>query len=606
MRAALLATTILGVMTPSAGFAQATTAPQATKAAPSEAAASADSTATPPAGTAQNGLGDIIVTAQRRAENAQRAAVAISAVQGADLVRAGVTQVDRLSEQVPALTILPTTTGNAVFIRGVGNFTLTPNSDPATAFNYDGVYVGRPTGTAGVFYDLERVEVLKGPQGTLYGRNATAGAINIIPVQPKPGELGAYGSVSYGNYNAVIAEGAANLPLGPDGALRISGMESRHDAYLRDGTSTEQIAGVRVQLKARLTPQLTVRVASDYSHVGGTGNTVSYLGAYAYNAAAGRYVFRPSGLPIDEGLLTARAAAFRTTLPSGPAARPFDPVAPLPFQRNDLFGANAQIDWTTGIGTFTIVPGWRYGKLDYLATFGAYYREREKDNQYNLEARLTGRPIGPLDYTLGVFFYHEAIDLRTAVSLSAAANFLTQSYRTNSFAPFGRLTLHVDDRLRLVGGLRYTNDRKSFTGTTVGNTIICAARVAGVPSCPTVPLFPVVEDPAQLPFRIPAASGGTLPILVNGMPTGAIVARADRLDNSRLKNTRFTYRAAVEFDAAARSLLYASVETGHRSGGFAPATGFETYEPEYITAYTLGSKNRFFDNRVQLNVEAFW
>ena len=100
-------------------------------------------------------------------------------------------------------------------------------------------------------------------------------------------------------------------------------------------------------------------------------------------------------------------------------------------------------------------------------------------------------------------------------------------------------------------------------------------------------------------------NGAPRPILVNGVPTGAIVVRADRFDDSNLKNSRTTYRAAAEFDVAKQSLAYASVETGYRSGGFSPATGFTTFKPEYITAFTVGTKNRFLDSRLQLNVEAF-
>lgn len=556
-----------------------------------------------------SGLGDIVVTAQRREENLQRAAVAVDVVSGADLVAAGVTQADRLNEQVPALTIQPTSTGNLVFIRGVGNFTLTPNSDPATAFNYDGVYVGRPTGTNGVFFDLERVEVLKGPQGTLYGRNATGGAINIIPVQPRIGELSGYGSIAYGNYDTLAAEGAINVPLGESGAFRLSGSRAKRDGYQRDGTTDQDDYSFRAQMKAELTPDLTVRVAGDYAHVGGVGTSVSYNGNYLFNPATRGYVFVPAPTGPAEGIFTPAAQAFRQTIPAGPAGRRLTPLDIYPFQDNDFYGANAQIDADLGFGTLTIIPAWRYGDEDYLSSAGGFaYRQRQKNEQFSLEARLTGDRVGIFDYVLGGFVYDERLRVRTGLSLAAAANFLVNDYRTKSLAPFGRLTAHLADSLRVVGGIRYTEDRKRFTGTTIGNTIVCTVRVppvVGAPSCPTVPLFPFFEDLSQSPIPLPGPNG-VRPIFNNGVPTGAIVARADRFDNSRLTNDRFTYRGAVEFDAGLQSLLYASVETGYRSGGFNPATGFESYEPEYITAYTVGSKNRFFDNRVQINVEAFW
>ncbi|WP_010188363.1 TonB-dependent receptor [Sphingomonas sp. PAMC 26605] len=564
---------------------------------PATSADAASANATP----GQQGLADIIVTAQRRSENLQRAAVAVSVVQGADLVAAGITQPGRLGELAPALTIQPSSTGNLIFLRGVGNFTLTPNSDPAIAFNYDGVYIGRPTSTNGLFYDLDRIEVLKGPQGTLYGRNATGGAINLIPAQPKLGDLSGYLTASYGDYNAVVAEGAINLPLGETGALRVSASTSRHDGYLSDGTSDDNTTSLRVQMKVKLTPALTVRLAGDYSHVGGIGAGVSYISNYSYNPVAGRYATVLSGLTLADGLYTPAAQAYRTTITAGPSGRKEDAIAPYPFQRNNFYGANAQIDYDTGAGTLTIIPAWRYASLNYLAEAAAFpYRNREKDEQFSIEARFTGNRIGIFDYTLGGYYYDETIRNRTALNLSAAENFLIQNYRTRSFAPFGRLTAHLTERLRVIGGVRYSKDIKSFVGNTTALNLVCVVRVAGVPTCPNAHLFTTVDTLSQVPFAVPS---GPAPIPQGA--SGAIVVRTDSTFNDRLTNDRVTYHGGVEFDLAPRSLLYATVESGYRSGGFSAAQGFETYQPETITAYTVGLKNRFFDNRVQLNVEGF-
>ncbi len=573
--------------------AQAT--PLAQGAASSADAASANAT------PGQEGLEEIIVTAQRRSENLQRAAVAVSVVQGSDLVAAGITQPDRLGELAPALTIQPSSTGNLIFMRGVGNFTLTPNSDPAIAFNYDGVYLGRPTSTNGLFYDLDRIEVLKGPQGTLYGRNATGGAINVIPTQPKLGELSGYATASYGNYDAVVAEGAVNVPLGDNGALRASASTSRHDGYLSDGTSDDKTTSLRLQMKAALTPALTVRVAGDYSHVGGVGAGVSYVSNYLFNPATGAYLtFKPT-TGLDEGVYTPAAQAYRSNIFVPVAGRRLDAISPYPFQSNNFYGANAQIDYDTGAGTLTIIPAWRYGSLNYLAEAASFpYRNREKDEQFSIEARFTGERIGIFDYIVGGYFYDDSINARVALNLSAAENFLVQKYDNRSFAPFGRLTAHVSDRLRLVGGLRYSKDIKSFVGTGIALNLVCMVRVAGVPTCPTARLFTTVDNISQVPFPVPAG-----PVPIPQGASGAIIVRSDSAYNNRLTNDRLTYHGGVEFDVADRSLLYATVESGYRSGGFSAALGFETYQPELITAYTVGLKNRFLDNRVQLNVEGF-
>lgn len=543
------------------------------------------------------GLADIIVTAQRRDESLQRAAVAIDVVTGDNLRDAGITQPDRLGDLSPALAVQGTSAGSIIFVRGVGNFTLTPNSDPATAFNYDGVYLGRPTSTGGTFYDLQRVEILKGPQGTLYGRNATAGAINVIPVRPKPGEFSGYGSFSSGNYDAVQAEGAINVPMGENGALRVSGNVVQHDGYLRDGSNDERSNGLRVQMLAELTPELTVRLAGDYSHTGGIGNSVSYDSGNFYDFAAGRYVGVPSGLSVAEGLGTPAADAYRQMQQAGPAGRTLGPLGFTPFQNNDFYGASAEISYNAGFGTLTVVPAWRYADLDYLSTGAGFgYRVVEADEQYSVEARFAGDRIGPVDYIFGAFYYDESIKSETSLNFSASDSFGVADISTKSFAPFGRITLHVNDVLRVVGGLRYTTDRKSFRSDSVGRTIVCVAA-----SCPTAPLFPQVDNLADIGFEFPDEGG--FPVFLES--SGAIVVRADTHYASKLTTHRATYRGAVEYDVAPNSLLYGSVETGFRSGGFSGAIGYETYQPEYITAFTIGMKNRFFGNRLQLNIEAF-
>ena len=127
------------------------------------------------------GLEEIVVTAQRREESLQKAAVAVTAVTGDDLTKSGITETANLGRLVPSLVVQPTGGTTSFFLRGVGTNSQNSFAENAVAFNFNGVYVGRPTAPAGVFYDLERVEVVKGPQGTLYGRNATGGAINVIP-----------------------------------------------------------------------------------------------------------------------------------------------------------------------------------------------------------------------------------------------------------------------------------------------------------------------------------------------------------------------------------------------------------------------------------------
>ena len=560
---------------------------------------SSSQTANAEQSTTSQQLTEIIVTAQRLKENLQRASVPVAVASGTALIAAGVTQVDRLDELTPALSTQNGGTGPILFIRGVGNFAVAVNADPAIAFNYDGIYVARPSSMTGMFYDLDRIEVLKGPQGTLYGRNATGGAINVIPTQPQFGAFDGYGTVSHGNYDTTTFEGAVNVPVGDKSALRVSGSVAQHDGYLRDGTLDQDDKSLRVQLKSELTSELTVRLSADYSHSGSVGFGSTYLANYVYNSAAKSYTFVQSGLPLSEGFYTPAAQTYYSTVKV--AGRDLTALAPYPFQNNDFYGANAEITYETAAGTLTVVPGWRHASLDFL-TGVVDYRDREKDAQYSVEARFTGKGLGIFDYTVGGYYFDETIHQDLALSLASALALTNSDYYTKSGAVFGRLRAHVTDQLRLVGGLRYTNDNKNFDSQSTSGVLICPNPLG----CPNGVLFPLVNSIAALPFNFPAVSGGVVPQIAGGHPTGELVAGTEGRSNASLNNGDVTYRAAIEYDVAPRSLLYASYETGYRSGGFNSAAGFETYQPEYIDASTLGIKNRFFDNRIQLNFEGFY
>ena len=540
-------------------------------------------------------LGEVIVTAQQRGENLQKAAVPVDVVKGSDLVASGVTSVDYINKLVPALTIEGTGSGNIIFIRGVGNFALQTSSDPAVAFNYDGIYIGRPISTATTFYDLQRIEVLKGPQGTLYGRNATGGAINVIPEQPILNRFTGYASTSFGNYGTSDTEGAVNLPVGDNAAFRVSGAYVRHDGYLADGTSSEDAGGVRVQFKDALTPDVTLRLSGDYAHQGGTGQGESYLLKYTPNPATLQNIVTPSNIPLSQGEFSPEGQAFLQTVTAGTAGRTFVPFTNRPFEDNSVYGLHLQLDWTTPIGVVTILPAWRHTDKDNLAVPGFILADLQSDNQYSVETRLVGSYNHVLDYNAGIYFYDETINDQQSANVESLSTFTQAHYRTDSYAAYGRLTWHVTDKLRLSGGVRYTDDLKDFH--TASQTLVLVCRLPT--GCPAAPLLPYTATLAEQPF-VPAASGG---VSVSG--AGTIVSRSDTAARSALSVQKPTYRFGVEYDLAPRSLGYATVEKGYRSGGFNTAAGFLTYAPETITAYTVGLKNRFFDNRLQLNLEGF-
>ncbi|MFV0645450.1 MAG: TonB-dependent receptor, partial [Sphingomonadaceae bacterium] len=229
------------------------------------------------------GLTVITVTAQRREETLQDAAIPINAASGEDLVKSGVADATALNKVAPSLYVSSGGGANAgFFVRGVGNFTNNGYTAPAVAFNIDGVYIGRVSSTLASFLDVDRVEVLKGPQGTLYGRNATGGAINVIPKKPVLGALEGNISGQYGNYDALELTGAVNLPMGEQVAARLAASYSKRDGYFDDNTWRSKDLALRAQVYAELSDAVNIRLSMDYSTQKGTVSGVNIDGIYTF------------------------------------------------------------------------------------------------------------------------------------------------------------------------------------------------------------------------------------------------------------------------------------------------------------------------------------
>ena len=561
----------------------------------------------------QQGLGDIIVTAQRFSQSAQKAPLAVTVVKPEELVRQNITRAEDLSRVVPALVATSSGGPNTTFfLRGVGNTTVNSYSDPAISFNYDGVYIGRPNSTQGFFYDLQRIEVLKGPQGTLYGRNATGGAINVIPNHPVAGQTNGYAQASYGNYNAVQTQGGINLPVGSTAAFRLSGNYLKHDGYYSDGTGDQKQAGVRAQFLINLSPDLTTRFAADYAHQGGVGAGSFIYGTFAFNPALGRYVFTPTPQLGDRvGVHDPRTEAFVQTRFIAQAGRNSEAVNSYPHSDNSVWGVTNETNWKTAAGTLTVQAAYRKSKVDSLSTTSNFrgFFQQENTNQLTLEARFAGKFGTVADYLVGAFLLDENIDAKAVINqitVLPIQNYLTG---TNSKAVFGRLAIHATDALTFTAAGRYTSDTKRMNGLSNVYTFNCGNPFAPPQDlCPTAPLLPLVYTAADVVAYYTALG---IPVGNNGVQPPPILNRPRILNtqiaiNSTLKTKKFTYRLGADWQLTPSHLLYVSYETGFHGGGFNFGKGLETYKPETISAFTLGSKNRFFDNKLQLNIEAFY
>jgi iron complex outermembrane recepter protein len=541
---------------------------------------------TPSEGAAPAALEEIIVTAQRRSENLQRAALAVSAVSGDELASAGATRVQDLTALVPSVQIATAAGPYPLFyMRGVGNFNGNALSDAAVALNLDGVYLARPSSTGGMFYDLERLEVLKGPQGTLYGRNATGGAINVITRKPT-NEFGGDAEIDVGNYGLKKVNAALNVPLSDTVAARLSIQTVDRDGYFSDGTDDDRSKAGRLQMRFTPSDGLSILTSADFYHQGGKG-----VGSTLLQAGVPGYLDGDARIGMNDARIS---AVFAHTLVF-PAAGFLGPVLqngiggePLPqsvHQDNNFWGLGATLNWTSAAGTLTVIPAFRHGELNYVSTEPSFIvDQRETDKQTSLEARFASPEELRWSYIAGVYYIDESNEVNSTFDQQVNASEDQFKPDTKSYAGFGRVRFSVTDSFRLTGGLRYTRDDKSLSGGYESQQTLCPAFLAWAGN-------------PQHAFPPPLCFGGVGQITVPLAPIN--------LDTSKTWSET-TWRAGAEWDVAQQSMVYVSVETGYKAGGFYFTGDNPVYDPEKLTAYTLGSKNRFLDNRLQLNLEAYY
>jgi iron complex outermembrane recepter protein len=526
-------------------------------------------------------LEEIVVTAQRREENLQHAAIAVTAIAGDKLGEAGAIKVQDLTQLVPSMQVAVAAGPYPLFyLRGVGNFNGNPLSDSAVALNLDGVYIARPSSTAGLFYDLSRVEVLKGPQGTLYGRNATGGAINVITNKPSTDEISGDASVEFGNYGTKNINGALNLPVSSTLAVRLAVQSTQHDGYLSDGSDDDKGKAARLSALYTPTDSLTINTTADYYHQGGKG-----AGATVLQPGIGFIDGNPriGNTSAPANALYASTFYFLAGDTFGPLtdkALFFSPLPLEPHQNNDYWGLGTTIDWKSDAGTLTVVPAYRESTLNFTSTAAGFLiDQQERDKQGSFEARFASNTNGPFTYLAGVYYLNESVGAQLLYDQQYNASLQNFDLSTKSYAGFGRLGYAITDSVRLTAGVRYTDDKKSMHGTFVSAAVECPGSFIPPPAGP------------QFCF------GGVGQVIV---PTPTI----DQQAAASFSDT--TWRAGAEWDVTPYSLLYAAAETGFKAGGFYFTHDDPAYQPEHITAYSLGSKNRFLDNRLQMNAEAFY
>ncbi len=523
---------------------------------------------------ASDGLEEITITAERREETVQRSSLSVEVLDTDALRKAGVAQAIDLTAAIPGVQVGSGGPQPQVYIRGIGDYGATSVSNPAIAFNVDGVYVARSTAIVGNFYDLARIEVLKGPQGTLYGRNASGGAINLVPNLPSTDGFGGYAQVGAQNYGGKSAEAALNIPLGSTLAGRVSAEATDRDGYLSDGSSDENHASARVQLLWRPTSAFDLRLWGAYAHAGGKG-----IGFALYDPT---HTFIPLRLdpwtsitgPEANAIIAAGNAVLATVRGPSPTGSWLDLFSAANIRQDiETYNAHAEINLRTDWATLTVLPAYQSARLSYRTYPALSYETTDlqgnPETSYatSLEVRL-GNNTERLKWVLGAFYYDENQHSRSTINNGFTQRLSVQGgQQTRSYAAFGQTTYSVADSFRVIAGLRYTRERKQADFERYNFVPTAECFFGGAPGTPTVCFNDAISK--------------------------------------RVTDDATNYRVGMEYDLSEHNMLYATVASGFKAGGI-PQANVSAFRPEELTAHTLGSRNRFWSDRLQVNIEGFY
>ena len=559
-------------------------------AAAEESAAYAKRSAIDTEGDAQ--LEAIVVTARRRAETAQEVPAPISVIDGSDMDLRHLYQVQDLQEAFPGLTTqFIHARQSSVAVRGIGNNVANEGLENSTGIYLDNVYLGRPGQAVFDLLDIEQIDLQRGPQGTLFGKNTTAGMLNIRTRQPTFEREGSV-KVSAGNRGYTQVSGIYSAPVTENLAFRLAVHDTHDDGWLANTIDDRRFSeinrqGVRVQALFRETAGLSVRVIAEHNQErSSTGAFLPYSYGPLNIGTATNTAANATTAAAWEALLGARnivqdPAAYRVSINGEQQV----------FVRQNAFSVEAS--WQVGQHKATSITAWRNWRFDprndldatSLPGFSGGFASREE--QVSQELRLASPKGETIDYVVGGFYLHQKTGANTrydtgpyALALTGAypnATYLTGQGRatTDSLAAFAQGTAHLSSRFDITAGLRLSLERKR------GRVI-----QFDVPGLPPLPVFQ--NNP-----------------LLHYWDSGDMRRR----DNSQEQLLTVSYRAGAQV------MTYATLSSGEKSGGFnlnsVASAGSVLGEaaiavrPERAQNAEVGLKSLWFDNRLQANANLF-
>lgn len=548
---------------------------------------------------------EIVVTARHRSESAQHVPIALTAIGGQQLEDTHTSDILHLQSQVPSLQVLDFNPRNTnLTIRGLGNNVAIASDglESGVGVYIDGVYYARPAQAMFDFYDVNRVEVLRGPQGTLFGKNTTAGALNITTNQPSLTPE-ASAEVSVGDYGFYQLRGMVSGPLVEDKlAGRFSAYGNGRDGFVQDVRTGKDLQdygndGARAQLLFQPDDDLTVRAIVDYSYQE-ENCCINILTGVAGTLA--------NGQPFPNSFYQRAARIGYVPLAINPAARLSDADAPVHLKM-EQGGGSVQADWTQDGYTLTSISSYRYwnwyphNDIDYTAAdVLPVANTTSRQRQATQEFRVTSPADGDVTYVGGLFYFHEDLQSGSVLSygkdaagwilpasvpltvgnaaLSGFTNVGHDNPTTNSYAAYGQATWHIDDRWSVTGGLRYTYETKD-------GSFIQYQR-GGVPVA-----------------SLPAALQGAVQAIRNSFAPPASYTAS--IEQGKISGT-----ANIAYQIDDGILGYVSYARGVKSGGLnltnVPPGVSPVVGPETIDDYELGLKTEWFDRKLVVNAALYW
>jgi len=561
-----------------------------------------------PAGASAEVIPEVYVTATKRSTSLQKTPVAVTAISAAALDDHHVQTIQDIVNLVPGFQA--TTQGDhgviTMTLRGIGNDSAkTEYADPEVATFVDGIYSPRPEGATTLLFDLEGVEVLRGPQGTLWGRNSTVGAVNMQTVKPTLGSSSGFLEGGMGNYARMGVRGAVNIPIAEKAALRVAYVHEQHDGYVdyqtppniplaqQQAAAAPVIAAWNAANPTRpiafqpINTALFVQGGQKYNAQDQSAVRLSLLWelspALHWNLSYERYMDR--GTPGMNLMQNPRPGQDRWSAL----------IDTAPSLKRDSNSVRSRVDWAINSDiALAYIAGWSSYRgsstydqdggavLPTSFTTGGSHQANDtvysKYKNYSHEVELQSVGKRDVDWQLGVYYAAENNGIRFDIPIMNGTkqgtvgwqgSFIQPKETVDTAAAFGQATWNIDDKLHLTGGVRYTHDKRENIGGT-GN------GWTGNPAAPQIPLNPSVNpfDPA------------------NGFKT-------DSFNSGSFSGNKTTGLLRVNYDVSPTSMIYASVATGYKSGGL--QDGGKPYGAETLTNYEAGTKSTFLNGALRVN-----